>query len=316
MVFDAHSDIWTDVTVRRMRGEKDVFCNHHLARLKKGGVEGGIFAIWVDPPHDADHAARTRQMMDCIREEIAESTGFRIVHTYEEMLKARLEGVFYVYIGVEGMACAGEDPAWLDTYYDLGARHAMLTWNEANALGAGAMSGEDYGLTELGKQTVRRLQKKGMLLDVSHLNEAGFWDVAKLTEGPFVASHSNCRALCDVPRNLTDGQLRAIRDAGGVVGVNVCHDFVHADPARQTAETLALHAAHMIEVMGIDHVGCGFDFCEFLEGEEDEPRTPGLEDAARIPNFFECLKRLGLNREELEKVARGNFLRVLRRCVG
>lgn len=316
MVFDAHSDIWTDVTVRRLRGEKDVFCRCHLDRLKKGGVEGGIFAIWVDPPHDADHAARTRQMMDCIRAEIAESSAFRIVHNQEELLKARQEGVFYIFIGVEGMACAGEDPAWIDAYYELGARHAMLTWNEANALGAGALSGEDYGLTKLGKRAVRRLQEKGMLLDVSHLNEAGFWDVAELTAGPFVASHSNCRALCDVPRNLTDGQLRAIRDAGGVVGVNVFHDFVHADPARQTVETLALHAAHMIEVMGIDHVGCGFDFCEFLEGEENEPRTPGLEDAARIPNFFECLKRLGLNREELEKVARENFLRVLCRCVG
>ncbi|WP_312939439.1 dipeptidase [Oscillibacter sp.] len=316
MVFDAHSDIWTDVTVRRLRGERDVFCKHHLDRLKKGCVEGGIFAIWVDPPYDANHAERTRQMMDCIQAEIAESTVFQIVHNEEEVMKAQQEGIFYILIGVEGMACAGEDPAWIDTYYELGARHAMLTWNEANALGAGALSGEDYGLTELGKQAVRRLQEKRMLLDVSHLNEAGFWDVAKLTAAPFVASHSNCRALCDVPRNLTDEQLRAIRDAGGVVGVNVFHDFVHADTEKQTVETLALHAAHMIEVMGIDHVGCGFDFCEFLEGEEDEPRTPGLEDAAQIPNFFVCLKRLGLNQEELEKVARGNYLKVLHRCVG
>lgn len=318
MVFDAHSDIWTDVTARRLRGERDVFSRRHLARLRRGGVEGGLFALWVDEPHDASpaaHARRTREMMDCVRAESRESTDFRMVRSFDEAMQARREGVFYVFSGVEGMAGLGAGLLTVDDYHAFGARHAMLTWNEANALGAGAMSGEDDGLTALGKRTVRELQEKGMLLDVSHLNEAGFWDAAALTAGPFVASHSNCRKLCDVPRNLTDEQLRAVRDAGGVVGLNVFHRFIHADPARQTAETLALHAAHMIDVMGVDHVGCGFDFCEFLEREQDEPLTAGLEDAARIPNFFDCLNRLGMGREELEKVARGNFLRVLRQCV-
>lgn len=148
-----------------------------------------------------------------------------------------------------------------------------------------------------------------MVVDVSHLNDGGFWDVMDLAAGPVIASHSNCRALCDVRRNLSDNQLRRIRDTGGVVGLNAFHGFVHAEPRQQTARTLALHAVHMAEVMGVEHVGCGFDFCEFMgpgnEGAE------GLESAAHIRNLFYWLEKLGMNRQELEMIARGNFLRVL-----
>lgn len=111
-----------------------------------------------------------------------------------------------------------------------------------------------------------------MLLDVSHLNDAGFRDVISMAHGPVIASHSNCRALCAVPRNLTDDQLRAIRDTGGIVGLNVHHAFVHEDPAQQTAQMLARHAVHMAEVMGVEHVACGFDFCEFSGRETTVPR--------------------------------------------
>lgn len=323
MYFDAHSDILTDVTTRRLKGETDVFHRHHLARLRKGNVEGSIFVIWVDPPYDADYTARTRQIMDCARAEIAETRDFRIVHNYEEMMQARRDGIFYVFIGVEGMAAIGGDLSKIDDYYNFGARHAILTWNEANELGAGALSGKDYGLTEVGKKAARRVQDKGMLLDVSHLNEAGFWDVAKLATRPFIASHSNCKALCDVPRNLTDEQLRAIRDAGGVVGLNAFNLFIDNDPAKQTVETLARHAAHMIDVMGIDHVGCGFDFFEFLESEETmesmtstgSPSTTGLEDCSKIPNLFTCFEKLGMNEEEMDKLARGNFQRMVKSCM-
>lgn len=108
------------------------------------------------------------------------------------------------------------------------------------------------------------MQRLNILPDVSHTSDRSFWDIMDLAEGPVIASHSNCRALCDVRRNLTDEQLRAIRDTGGVVGVNVSHDFVHKEPRQQTAAMLARHAAHMAEVMGPEHVACGFDFCEYF----------------------------------------------------
>ena len=148
-----------------------------------------------------------------------------------------------------------------------------------------------------------------MVMDVSHLNDGGFRDVMKLTEKPVIASHSNCRALCDVRRNLTDDQLRAIRDTGGVVGLNVHHAFVHADPAKQTAQMLARHAAHMAEVMGVEHVACGFDFCEYFgpgnEGAE------GLENCSQTGNLFYWLEKLGMNARERDMSAKENFLRVL-----
>lgn len=318
MVFDAHSDIWSDVTVRRLAGETGVFRRRHLARMKKGGVEGSMFVIWVDPPYDRDYPARTKQIMDAAAAEIAECRELRIVHSCGEMARAEADGVFYVFLGIEGMAAMGKDLTMIDRYYDFGCRHAILTWNEANALGAGALSGQDYGLTALGKTAVRRMQDKGMLLDVSHLNEAGFWDLAKVTEKPFIASHSNARALCNVPRNLTDDQLRAIRDVGGVVGLNAFSCFIDGDPAKRTVARLAEHAAHMIDLMGIDCVGCGFDFCEFLEDREtaDRPSTAGLEDCSQIPNLFACFEKMGMTPAEREKIARLNFQRVIQATVG
>jgi len=323
MYFDAHSDIWCDVTNRRLKGETDVFHKHHLERFRKGGVEGSIFVIWVDPPYDRDYAARTKQIMDSARAEIAECQDFRIVHTYDEMIQAKKDGKIYVFIGVEGMAAIGSDLSKIDGYYDFGARHAILTWNEANDLGAGALSGKDYGLTEIGKKAARKVQDKGMLLDTSHLNEAGFWDIVKLATRPFVASHSNSKALCDVPRNLTDDQLRAIRDVNGVVGLNAFNLFIDPDPRKQTVEKLAEHAAHMVDVMGIDHVGCGFDFFEFINADAmgtmtdtGSPSTIGLADCSQIPNLFACFEKMGMSAEDREKIAFRNFQRVLHDAVG
>ena len=148
-----------------------------------------------------------------------------------------------------------------------------------------------------------------MIPDVSHLGEKSFWDLLEVSQGPVMASHSNCRALCDVRRNLTDEQLRAIRDRGGVVGLNSYHGFVHADREKQTVETLARHAAHMIEVMGVEHVGCGFDFCHFM-GPGNES-ADGLEDAGQVRNLFDCLARMGLTERERQMIARENFLRLL-----
>jgi len=316
MFFDAHSDIWSDVTNRRLRGERDILRRYHLPRLRQGGCEGSIFAFWSYAPY----RERTLDMMRCTDAEITDCDQVRIVHTYGELLQAKADGNFYIIKGVEGMAAIGDDPAGVDWYYDYGCRHGILTWNEENSLAAGAMSGCDKGLTPAGKAAVRRMQALGMVVDVSHLNEAGFYDIMDMTTTPIIASHSNARALCDVPRNLTDQQLRAIRDCGGVVGVNAFRNFVHKDDPKQTVEQLAYHAAYMIDRMGIEHVGCGFDFCEFLEDEDGklptERQNPhGLEDCSQAPNFFRCLKAMGMHDHELELIAYGNFHRVLQQVL-
>ena len=291
MVFDAHSDLLYDVTRRRLLGERRVLEHHHLDRLRRGGGEGLVLAVWASGP----------------RETFWKDTAWK--DPAAEAEAARAAGQIYAFLAVEGMAAIGGNPAGVDWYYGQGARLGMLTWNGTNALAAGAGGDPQAGLTEAGRRAVRRMGELGMGVDVSHLNDGGFWDVMDLAAGPVIASHSNCRALCDVRRNLSDDQLRRIRDTGGVVGLNAFHGFVHAEPRQQTARTLALHAVHMAEVMGVEHVGCGFDFCEFMgpgnEGAE------GLESAAHIRNLFYWLEKLGMNRQELEMVARGNFLRVL-----
>lgn len=319
MVFDGHSDLLYDVTRRRLAGEDHVLERRHLSRLRAGGVEGLALALWTsagggqtfwkDVPGAETDAARTEIMMDCARAELAECPWLQAVRTAKEAEEARAAGKMYAFLAIEGMAAIGEDISGIGRYHAFGARIGMLTWNEENLLATGAGGDPGKGLTMAGWRAVRRMRELGMVTDVSHLNDGGFWDVIKLARGPVIASHSNCRALCDVRRNLSDEQLRAIRDTGGVVGLNVHHAFVHADPAQQTAKTLALHAVHMAEVMGVEHVACGFDFCEFFgpgnEGAE------GLESCAHIKNLFYWLERLGMSERERRMIARENFLRVL-----
>ena len=317
MVFDGHSDLLYDVTRRRLVGEKRVLERRHLRNLEAGGVEGLTLALWVSAqdfwknvPEAEGHRERTDIMLLCMKAELAECPWLELVRTAGEAERAKAAGKKYAFLAVEGMDAIGDDLNGIDRYAEVGVRLGMLTWNGENQLATGA-GGDPYsGLTDLGRRAVRRMEERNILMDVSHLNDGGFWDAMKTAEGPVVASHSNCRALCDVRRNLTDDQLRAIRDSGGIVGLNVHHAFVHEDREKQTAEMLARHAAHMAEVMGVEHVACGFDFCEYFgpgnEGAE------GLENCSQIHNLFYWLEKLGMNEKEREMVARENFLRILR----
>lgn len=330
--FDAHSDLLYDVTRRRLAGEEHILETHHLDRLRSGGVEGLVLALWYgdsqgltfwrDVPGADREDVRLAAMLDHARAELARCSQIQLVRTVREAEAAREAGKLYAFLGIEGMAAFGTDAGALDRCYESGVRLGMLTWNEENALATGVGGDPDRGLTAAGRAAVRKIQEKGMLLDVSHLNERSFWDAADAAVGPVIASHSNCRALCDVPRNLTDEQLRAVRDLGGVVGLNAFRLFVDPDPRRQDLVHLLRHAGHMIDVMGIDHVGCGFDFCEFLEADtmasmtEGDAVLRGLEDCARLPALLEGLRDMGLTAEEAEKIAFGNFHRLLRQVLG
>ena len=319
MIFDGHSDLLYDVTRRRLAGESRVLEQRHLDRLRRGGIEGLVLALWYgrgqgqtfwEGVPGAERAAhRLEVMLSCAQAEFAECPWRAGVRTAAEAEAARAEGKLYAFLAIEGMEGL-EGPEELDRLASLGLRLGMLTWNEENRFAAGAAQDPAKGLTDLGRRALRRMEDLGILIDVSHLNEGGFREVLRLARGPVIASHSNCRALCDVPRNLTDEQLRAIRDSGGVVGVNAYNNFVHQDPERQTAETLALHAARMAEVMGVEHVACGFDFCEFM-GSPGNEAARGLEDCGHAGAFLDCLERLGMSPKERELVARGNFLRIL-----
>lgn len=159
-------------------------------------------------------------------------------------------------LAVEGGAVLGEDVARIDALAARGVRYLTLTWNGENALGNGCLSPCCDGLTRFGKAVVRRMEKVGVTVDVSHLNEAGFWDVAECSTRPFIASHSNAAAVCPHPRNLTDAQFRRIVECGGLVGLNLYADFL----GEATFEAVERHWYHFLELGGENTVAFGADF--------------------------------------------------------
>ena len=323
MNFDAHCDIWTDVTHHYLNGESDIFRKYHYDRLKKGQIEGGIFVIWNDPPFDTDPLKRTHQMMDAITHEEPDCADIlKIARSYKDMMDARNEGKMYAFIGLEGLKSIEEDLDMIDELYKFGARHASLTWNEENMLATGALGTPDRGLTDVGRKAVKKIQDLGMFLDVSHLNDTSFWDLMNVAAGPVIASHSNCRALCNQRRNLPDDQIKQIAKTGGIIGLNSFNEFVHPDENKQTVENLVRHLIHMVELVGIDHVGFGFDFSEFLCGDtlnsfssQATPYTIGLEDASHVPNLITEMKRVGFHEDEIEKVSHENWHRLIKNVI-
>ncbi|MEL7649059.1 MAG: dipeptidase [Sedimentibacter sp.] len=324
MIFDGHSDIWTDVTIKTLNGDSDIVRKYHLNKMKEGNVSGSIFVIWIDPPYTADPWNRATQIVESIKKE-AEcfKDSVMIAKSYSDIEKAQREGKFYVFIGLEGLSCIGNNLDLIDYFYDFGARHASLTWNEENALATGVRGNPDRGLTELGKKAVQKINNRKMLLDVSHLNEKSFWDLAEATDRPIIASHSNCRALCDVPRNLTDRQLKKIAELGGIVGINSFNEFVHSDIEKQDIRMLVQHIEHMADVMGIDHVGIGMDYCDFLDdssmssfSQQETSYTKGLEDASKTNKLLLEMAKVGFSDKDIEKVAFGNFHRIIKSVIG
>lgn len=323
MIFDGHSDIFTDVTVRRLKGETQVLKNHHLPRLRKGNIEGSCFVLWIDPPYDVNPSKRLGELMQCIKDEMAECEEAVIVKNIKEIEEAKKAGKFYILPGLEGLSGIGKDVDKIDELYEFGCRHAMLSWNEQNDLATGTKGDPNRGLTELGKKAVRKLHDKHMLVDVSHTNERTFWDMAKVGGGPLMASHSNARALADVVRNLTDCQLLEIRDTNGIVGLNSFNMLVDKDIKEQTVDGLIRHADYIANKIGVEHLAFGFDFCEFLDDEanasfcdQENTFTVGLEDCTHVPFMVEKMKKAGFNDKELEMISRGNWMNLIQRVIG
>lgn len=323
MNFDAHCDIWTDITHHYLNGESDIFRTYHYDRLKKGQIQGGIFVMWNDPPFMKKPLERIREMMEAItREEPDCKDILKVARSREDMDEALREGKMFAFIGLEGLECIGEDLSLIDGFYEFGARHAGLTWNESNQLATGVKGPAGRGLTGAGRRAVRRIQDLGMLLDVSHLNDRSFWEVMDVSSGPVIASHSNCRALCNQARNLTDSQLKEIAATGGMVGLNSFNEFVHGEEEKQTVKELVHHLVHMVEVMGIDHVGFGFDFSEFLSRDtlslytnQKSTCTIGLEDASCVPVLVEEIKKAGFTDLELDKITWKNWYRLMKEII-
>lgn len=315
MLIDIHGDIWTDVTVKRSKGIKNVIRDYHLDRFKKGNMAGGIFVIWADPPHDNKPKERLIESIKAMSSEIIESQDIlKVIYNTNDFYKAMEEKKLAVLLGLEGLSSICKDIDQLYSLYQLGFRHAGLTWNEENMLATGVRGDVNRGLTQYGKDAVKVIEKLGMILDVSHLNDKSFWDVYNITTKPFIASHSNSRSLCDVPRNLTDDQIKAIGEKDGLIGMNAFHEFVHLEPEKRTLDYLIKHLEHIINLIGIDKVALGFDFFEYLNddatsfADDSYAGLIDLEDISKANNLILKLEQRGFSKEDIDKICYKNFL--------
>ena len=323
MIFDGHSDIFSDVRYKREAGETQVLKNRHLERLQKGSIGGGCFVIWVDTFNGEDPKKELDAIIKNMKDEMAETEDFVLVHNTAEIEAARKAGKFCVLLGLEGLAGIGEDIDRIHELYDIGCRHAMLTWNEENALATGVKGTPDRGVTELGKKAIKLIQDKKMILDVSHLNEKSFWDVINATTAPILASHSNAKALAGAARNLTDDQLLAIRDTKGLVGLNAFGDFISEVHAEQDVDHLVKHASYIADKIGVEHLGFGFDFFEFLNADfmgsysdQDDSRLKGMEDCSKVPVMIEKMRKAGFTEKDLELISHKNWLNLIGNIMG
>ncbi|MEI0565758.1 dipeptidase [Brachyspira pulli] len=316
MIFDAHSDIWTDVAVKTSKGENNIIKKYHYDNLIKGKIGGSIFVIWTEPKNYNRALERVREIQDAIKKELEYIDDvILIAKSYDDIIKAQKENKLYIFIGFEGLISIDDNISLLDEYYDFGARHASLTWNEENKLATGARGDSNRGLTPLGKKAVKKMQEKGMIVDVSHLNDKSFFDIMDITSAPIIASHSNARALCNSMRNLTDEQLRAIRDVNGVIGYNSYKDFTDENIDKQTLNRAVDHIKYIADKIGIDHIGLGFDYNEYFEDEEVPPAVKGLENASKSYDIIIKLKEAGFNNEEIEKIEYKNFHRIIKEII-
>lgn len=309
-VFDGHSDIFIDITKRRKNGETNVFKNQHLDRLRTGNVTASILVGFINTEKLSpdNYTSKWLDAMGAISEEIDDMKEFsNIVHKGCDL--DNTDDKISIILGMEGLAGLHGNISLINMLYKIGFRHAMFTWNEENEFATGAGSSNvNRGLTPLGVQAVKRMEDLGMIVDVSHANEKTFWDIYENTEKPFIASHSNVYSLCPVKRNLKDDQIKAIAQRGGVIGMNSVLEFI--DSENPTAEKFIDHIDYIADLVGIDHIGFGFDFCEFLDGVYDAPE--GIRDATQIPNFINLLSKRGYKEEDIKKIAWGNFERVIK----
>lgn len=315
MIFDCHADILTDIYKQRRTGMKNVFKKRHLDNFKLGQVKGGIFVIWIDPYNTLDAREDLIQTLKHVSSEIIEDKElFNIIINKGDLKVDKGSEKINMIMGIEGLGCIGEDLNLINLLYIYGIRHVSLTWNETNKLGTGVDGDENSGLTLLGKQLIKKLEERNMIIDLSHANEKTFWDIVDIATKPVIASHSNCKSLCNHKRNLTDLQIKAIADSGGLIGMNIHKNFVSEDEDSQTIARFIDHIDHVVSLVGIDHVGFGFDFCEYLDDFKDT-NIKGLKDISQVQKLIKILKIRGYGDTDIQKISYRNFENIINKIL-
>jgi membrane dipeptidase len=312
--------------------------------MRQGGFAGGMFAIYIPSPMEGDPAEVERQMdtppymlplptpvplttaqpmalamaAHFLWMERASDGAFRICRSAAEIDTARAEDVIAGVLHMEGAEAIDEGCDALHVFHAMGLRSLGPVWSRPTVFGEGVPfaypSGPDIGggLTAAGKRLVAECNALRILIDLSHLNEKGFDDVARLSDAPLVATHSNAHAVTPSSRNLTDRQLAMIRESGGMVGLNFATVFLREDGRRDPGfgwGPVLRHLDHLITHLGEDHVGFGSDF-------DGATMPQGIGDVAGLPNLLAALSAHGYSDDLIRKLAWDNWLAVLRRTWG
>jgi len=316
-LIDMHCDTVGKIMVLDKQG--DFFENHcsvSISEMKKADSLAQFFACFTCLKDYIDHGGyeqcyeQARDMIAFIKEQSEEySSDIAIACSYDEIVKNEAAGKMSVIITIEEGGILNNKMERLDTLHEEGVRLMTLMWNYENCLGhpnSKKWFEMRKGLKPFGIETVKRMGELGMIVDVSHASDGSFWDVIKYAKGPVVASHSNCRALCNHPRNLSDEMIRALAQRGGVCGLNLYGVFLGTKNESRIDEMTA-HLLHMINVGGIECAAIGTDFDGFRGMDVME-----ISKLSEMEKLWEALRKKGLGEQQLDKIWSQNVLRVLK----
>lgn len=337
MIIDMHCDTISEIRYRQGKGEECGLRENELhidaRRLKESGYLVQCFALYVSLRgcggideqgvlYPDRSWADLLELYRVYRQELERNADLlQPVCCAAELEQCRQAGKVAALLTVEEGGVCGGSLKRLEELYDMGVRMMTLTWNFPNELGHPNINGlspqrgysslfqadVEHGLTETGRAFVTRMEELGMLVDVSHLSDRGFWDVIETGTRPFVASHSNARAVCPCVRNLTDEMIRALAERGGVMGLNFCADFLRTVPEGTPnpgrLEDVAAHARHIFQVGGEDCLGLGSDF----DGIDTNEALPG---AQAMEKLWAAMRQSGFTERQLDKIFYANVLRV------
>lgn len=323
-VIDMHCDTMLSIYNTLKAGEKSALKKNNLQidleKMKQGDYVLQNFAIFTHLKKVVNPEFQVQEIIDLYYQELEKNKEIiRPVYQYRDIEDNLKNGYMSAMLTLEEGDVVYDSLAVLRNYYRLGVRMITLTWNFSTSIGHPNFkshpemkfkelynTNEKDGLTPFGITYVQEMERLGMIIDVSHLSDAGFYDVLKYTTKPFVASHSNARSVCGVARNLSDEMIRQLANRGGVMGINYCGDFLletKEGNAPSRIIDMVKHIKHIVSIGGIDCVGLGSDF----DGIDSQLE---LQDASFLPQLEKALQRAGFSVEEIEKIFYKNVLRV------
>jgi membrane dipeptidase len=316
IVVDTHNDVLSTVTLKGLNIENDLTGQSHsdIARFKKGGVDVQVFSIFCDERFGKDTAYKFANIeIDSLIAIVHRNPGkMMLVKTPAELQRAVKQNKLACMMGVEGGHMIENNISNLNALFGRGVRYMTLTWNNSTPWSTSAKdessdtTGMKKGLTDFGKQVVKRMNELGMLVDLSHVGEQTFWDAINATTKPVIASHSCVYSLCPVFRNLKDDQIKAIGKNGGVIHLNFYSGFVDSNYMKRKDVFLIDHLDYIVKLIGVDHVGLGSDF----DGIESAPKE--LNDVTDFPLITKALLERGYSANDIQKILGGNFIRVFK----